>query len=210
VLDFGLATPTLDTNSSSRLPLTDSFVRANPGAQRLGVLDDPITSHGQVMGTPAYMAPEQARGEPPDARADQYSYCVSLWEAISGERPKPREGSTEPISLRRREGMVDVPSHVLRALERGLDPNPFARFADMDSLLGALERRRMNARRWALLGVGGGLAISLAIGLVREADAPSSPCTGAEARLSGVWDEAIRTDLRERLQLRGEAKSQDW
>jgi tetratricopeptide (TPR) repeat protein/predicted Ser/Thr protein kinase len=211
VLDFGLATPTpLDASSSGRLPTTDPMTRSSSGTQRLGMLDDPITSHGQVMGTPAYMAPEQARGEPPDARADQYSYCVSLWEAISGERPKPREGSSEPISLRRRESMVDVPSHVLRTLERGLDPNPQARFPDMHSLLAALERRRWSARRWALVGVGSGLALSLAIGVAREADAPISPCTGAEARLAGVWDESIRTDLRERLQLPGQAKGQDW
>jgi serine/threonine protein kinase len=210
VLDFGLATPTLDASSSGRLPITDSITRSGGGTQRLGLLDDPITSHGQVMGTPAYMAPEQARGEPPDARADQYSYCVSLWEAISGERPKPRDGSSEPISLRRRESMVEVPKHVLRALERGLDPNPSARFPDMDALLGALERRRWSRKRWALLGVGTGIAVTLVIGLLGQNDAPASPCTGAEAQLAGVWDDSIRSDLRERLQLPGRSKGQDW
>ena len=209
VLDFGLATPALDASSSARLPLGDSMTRSSAGNQRLGVLDEPITSHGQVMGTPAYMAPEQARGEAPDARADQYSFCVSLWEAISGERPRPREGSSEPIDLRRREGMVDVPNHVLRAIERGLDPDPSERFPDMEALLGALERPRWSGRRWASIGVGIGLSASLALALVVRREAPSSPCSGADARLAGVWDESIRADLRGRLQVAGRA-SQDW
>ncbi|MFV8754290.1 tetratricopeptide repeat protein [Nannocystaceae bacterium ST9] len=210
VLDFGLATPTLDASSSGRLPLTDSVTRSGGGSQRLGVLDDPITNHGEVMGTPAYMAPEQARGEAPDARADQYSFCVSLWEAISGERPKPREGSTEPINLSRRESVVGVPGYVLRALERGLDPSPARRFPDMPSLLAAIERPRWGARRWALIGVALGLGGSLALSMVDEGDA-SPPCTSAEQHLAGVWDDSIRADLRDRLRVPGRSdENQDW
>ena len=43
-----------------------------------------------MPGTPAYMAPEQQRADPGDARSDQYSYCVTLYEALYGERPLDR------------------------------------------------------------------------------------------------------------------------
>src|SRR5262249_11476590 len=48
-----------------------------------------LTRDGAVIGTPAYMAPEQRDGEPVDARADQFSLCLSLAEALTGTRPQP-------------------------------------------------------------------------------------------------------------------------
>src|SRR5262245_58459439 len=46
-----------------------------------------LTDTGMVVGTPAYMAPEQHRREATDARADQFSFCVALYEALNGKRP---------------------------------------------------------------------------------------------------------------------------
>src|SRR4029077_12485001 len=42
---------------------------------------------GSLVGTPAYMAPEQLAGKPADARSDQFSFCVALFESLHGERP---------------------------------------------------------------------------------------------------------------------------
>jgi serine/threonine protein kinase len=53
--------------------------------------DDPddraLTQSGALIGTPAYMSPEQHDRRPADARSDQFSFCVALWEALYGHRP---------------------------------------------------------------------------------------------------------------------------
>lgn len=120
-----------------------------------------LTQAGMMLGTPAYMAPEQLRGEPADARSDQYGFCVALYEALLGKRPFPAETLDE---LRARvEGSLPlppkggrVPAHLWAALARGLQPVPSARFSDMEGLLEvlrfpespkAIEPRR---RRWGL------------------------------------------------------------
>ena len=46
-----------------------------------------LTTSGALLGTPAYMAPEQFAGVGVEARSDQFSFCVALWEALHGEQP---------------------------------------------------------------------------------------------------------------------------
>src|SRR5689334_22389744 len=74
---------------------------ASPQPQTLAA---DLTRDGAIVGTPAYMAPEQARGADVDARADQYAFCVVAWESLAGARP--REGK--------------LPARIRRVLERGL------------------------------------------------------------------------------------------
>jgi hypothetical protein len=90
------------------------------------------------------MAAEQHQGLAVDARADQYAFCVALWEALYGELPF---AGTDPISYGRAvvEGAVrmpadqrDTPPWVRRVIERGLAPSPAARYASMDELLAEL------------------------------------------------------------------------
>jgi serine/threonine-protein kinase len=62
-----------------------NIIVGNDGRARVldfGLARDELDGEHDVAGTPAYMAPEQRRGERVDARADQYAFCVALWEAL--------------------------------------------------------------------------------------------------------------------------------
>jgi Tol biopolymer transport system component len=83
-----------------------------------------------LVGTPAYMAPEQRAGSAADAAADQYSFCVVLKEALGDRR---------------------VPGWLERALARGLAAEPAARFPSMAALIAELERDRSPRRRIAAI-----------------------------------------------------------
>jgi serine/threonine protein kinase len=109
-----------------------------------------LTRGDAVMGTPGYMAPEQHLGRPADARADQFSFCVALYEAVYGERPFRWEPADDVRSLVALAGEVTagrvqppprgsrVPAWLRRVLVRGLAVDPAARWPTMDALLDAL------------------------------------------------------------------------
>ncbi|WP_233278115.1 serine/threonine-protein kinase [Myxococcus stipitatus] len=125
-----------------------------------------LTRAGTTLGTPAYMSPEQRRGRRVDARSDQYSFCVALYEALQGERPAQQkvDEAQPPSSSRLRPSTGRIPEHVLSALSRGLSHPPAARFTSMEPLLQALSRSP-GSREWRWLGVGALLLLLLGGGL---------------------------------------------
>ncbi|MCA9663633.1 MAG: serine/threonine protein kinase, partial [Myxococcales bacterium] len=173
LVDFGLvraierAPPAEDATSgpesASERPsdlLSAELSRLMPIA-RDEVTEETLANHGALLGTPAYMAPEQLRCEPLDARADQYSFCVSLYEELSGERPYAGDSFAELRDAILRGSLcpppaeAGIPRWLTAVLTRGLARDPADRFPDMDALLEALEsdpdaRRR---RRHRQLGV---------------------------------------------------------
>ncbi|MGF1467343.1 MAG: protein kinase [Sandaracinaceae bacterium] len=115
-----------------------------------------LTRIGALIGTPAYMAPEQASGEPADARADVYAAGVVLFETLTGRRPFLAE---DPGDVLRAHLLLPVPR--LTAADQGLaiDPaldallasalakEPGDRFADGRALLAALDALPEGAAR---------------------------------------------------------------
>jgi len=149
VLDFGLAQFGADDTGNLAVSQRRGPMPANhDGAQTR-------TSVGVVMGTPAYMAPEQMKGGVVDARSDQFSYCVSLFEALEGKRP------FEGRSLKQRLKAIKngppsatmVSRRARSALDRGLQANPDNRNLSMRQLLEALESElQPGSKRWVAAG----------------------------------------------------------
>jgi predicted ATPase/serine/threonine protein kinase len=149
VVDFGLARAS--GSASQDLPLRPSapeLLRINDTLCDSGVFEgDPmaLTRSGAVLGTPAYMAPEQMQGRSSDPLSDQFSFCVSAYEALFGHRPfagktfaelasNVARGAIEPIPA---ESLVPV--RVQQAVLRGLAAEPERRWPSMSALLDELD-----------------------------------------------------------------------
>ncbi|MEM9452806.1 MAG: serine/threonine-protein kinase [Myxococcota bacterium] len=204
VTDFGLARAQADLPRHSLEPASQSLSGLDPPS-----LEATLTRTGALVGTPAYMAPEQIQGQMVDPRSDQFSFCVALYEGLTGQRPF--EGATlAQIALaieRQRPGgtlPTGIPRGLTRALRRGLRVDPEARHPDMRSLLRTMRRAR-NARRrqasWALATamVGGGAWWAMQ----SEAQPSGDYCTRIEQRLDGVWDDTRRAEAERAFQATG-------
>ncbi|MBX3231265.1 MAG: protein kinase [Labilithrix sp.] len=103
-----------------------------------------LTKSGAVLGTPAYMAPEQHLGLPASAKADQYAFAVALHEAIAGERPFTGEyEEIREAKLHRRPPPLPTHAHAPAAiallLDRALDRDPDRRHPSMKEVIALLE-----------------------------------------------------------------------
>jgi tetratricopeptide (TPR) repeat protein len=149
------------------------------------------------------MAPEQHAGDREiDARADQFGFCVALYEALYGVRPFAGDdgealraaiaaGSVAPGGAGR-----DVPGWLRRVVLRGLAADPDARFPSMTALLGALAHEpRHRRRRWWIGGaVLAALGAALAAAQLGGADR-GARCRVDPARFAGVWDAPRRAAM---------------
>jgi tRNA A-37 threonylcarbamoyl transferase component Bud32/tetratricopeptide (TPR) repeat protein len=197
VMDFGLARAALDRKPAPRPPPGAAPLVGVGVGVRVADLDSTrvlgqsslpkcivpeatsealrldLTQAGAVLGTPAYMSPEQFQGHAIDARSDQFSFCVALYEALYGERPL---AGTTLLDLMA--GVLDgtvrpapagskVPSWVRKIVLRGLRVEPRDRWPSMTALLAELEKSRGSVprRRFA---------------------------SGAAAKLAGIWEAPLR------------------
>ncbi len=175
VADFGLARPAGEVGNEES------------GSGSGGLLASPLTEWGTVMGTPAYMAPEQRRGAATDARGDQFSFCVALWEALYGQRPFAGQGLREPPAG------SGVPARLQPVLLRGLSVSPAARYPGMAELLGDLEHDpAVSRRRWLIAAVLVLATASLFSSLGYFQARRAQLCGGAEERLAGIWDAKVK------------------
>ncbi|PCC74076.1 Serine/threonine protein kinase [Nannocystis exedens] len=155
-----------------------------------GTLSRSLTMTGALLGTPAYMSPEQHRGGTADARSDQFSFCVALWEALHGQRPFAGD-SPAAITAAMQAGQLrpargaGVPGELTRILARGLAHDPERRYPNMQALLAALAVDRGQRRRRWLAGLGGA---GLLAGLVAALTSGPEPCSGGPEALAGTWN----------------------
>ena len=200
VMDFGLARPAPGAESTSLDPdrglddEPDDAVPEDDGAS--DVAEPLLTQTGSIMGTPAYMAPEQHMGKVTDARSDQFSFCTALYHGLYGERPFDGDDAGT-LTKQKLEGKiadppagVSVPGWVRRAVLRGLQADPEARWPSMEELLDELENDPRVARRKWMSAIGG---VSLIVGVVAGVqyfrNQRPDVCRGFEDQLASVWND---------------------
>lgn len=107
-------------------------------------LVSPLTLQGAILGTPAYMSPEQHRGETADSRSDQWSFCAALYAALYGMAPFAGDtlaalsANVQAGRLRPAPASSMAPARINAALRRGLAAAPEERYASMAELSSAL------------------------------------------------------------------------
>lgn len=188
VADFGLARDAEETPAGAT---AGSHAGAHAGS----------THTGPVVGTPAYMSPEQARGREVDARSDQFSLCVALFEALYGIRPFDthelhRLTRLDPAALRRlvpRDSAA--PRWLFKLLLRGLDPEPARRYPDLGALLEALHETPRRAARRRIFGAGGA-ALALGAWAAFTLPQPAIVCPAPGNLIPGSWDTSTRAEGR--------------
>lgn len=194
VADFGLVHGRrnfVDTEDSTN-------AETSPG-RSASLLERSLTVRDSIVGTPAYMAPEQHRGESCDALVDQFAFCVVAWEALFGQRPfAGRDLTTLRDSVL--DGKITIPSDskgvprsVRLVLGRGLAVEPNKRWANMNALLHALGRAAGVRRRRMLA--------ALALAFVGAAATAAfvydqDVCSIGESMLVGTWGDDEREQLR--------------
>ncbi|HTR53792.1 MAG TPA: serine/threonine-protein kinase [Kofleriaceae bacterium] len=159
VTDFGLAAARAVDN------VTASAARE--------ISDVNLTTSGSVLGTPAYMAPEQFTGGNVDSRTDQFNFCVALYEALYGERPFEAKSFAQLADevcagkIRPAPAGTRVSRELRAILLRGMSAEPGDRFPSMDHLLAQLGRDR--ARPWRRVAIASAaIAAALVLGLISD------------------------------------------
>jgi Tol biopolymer transport system component len=147
VLDFGLA------------KLTESAGEAGETAT-MRVPERPDTDEGTILGTIAYMSPEQAEGKPMDPRSDIFSFGSVLYEMLTGRRAFHGDSKLSTLSAILKEEpkpassvVADVPRDLEKIISRCLRKDPSRRFQHMDDVKVALEELKEESASGRLAGV---------------------------------------------------------
>jgi eukaryotic-like serine/threonine-protein kinase len=150
-----------------------------------------LTVVGDILGTPAYVAPEQLRGDPVDSRSDLFAAGVMLFEALTNVKPFRAKTLAESISLMERRGPEEicalnplVPGELARAIERALAFDPARRFPSANEFSRAIAA----ALAPAPADIGAGRAMP-----------PPLPSAGPDVPLAGAWDPELLRRLEREL-----------
>ncbi|HWB78028.1 MAG TPA: serine/threonine-protein kinase, partial [Nannocystaceae bacterium] len=196
VVDFGLA--------RSDLPSSDSGHELLVSHESLGDAADKSATAG-VAGTPAYMAPELFGAGHADPRTDQFSFCVTLYEALHGVRPFNGSSLAE-LAVNASNGRIavpsqqaDIPAWLQRVVMQGLKPLAAERHVDMTALVTALAADPSARRRRIAIASGVALGVTALVTAVALASNRPGPCEREDDALAGVWDDAKRTAIHDAL-----------
>jgi eukaryotic-like serine/threonine-protein kinase len=162
-----------------------------------------LTIRGSAIGTPAYMSNEQWSGGDVDARSDQFSFCVALWEAVYGRRPFAGATAVELAAAIGAGAIMpppaghDAPAWLEAALRRGLALDPAARWPSLAALLDELAARLADRRRATIVAAGGAgvLGLGVVAAAIALGGAAPDPCPAPGARAAAIWSPARRAAL---------------
>ena len=200
VMDFGLARGQAQTQDFDHEPERASATTlAALEDDRSASLSASYTVVGTIVGTPYFMAPEQFFGETLDARVDQYAFCISLTQALTGSGPFP-SGTVRELARVKAKGdftlPADLPAHLVPLIRRGLAPKPEDRWPSMAELLDQLAEDPAQVRRRR---IGIGLAAVVVAGFGFALTRPPEPteaapplCQDSAAALAEVWTDERR------------------
>lgn len=158
-----------------------------PSASDSGIAK--ASESGNLVGTPAYLAPESFAGAAPSVQSDQYAFCIALYEALRGNRPAV--GPTGVVVPARLAGPMSC--RLAGVLRRGLRRDPKQRFVTMHKLLFALRTctRPAQVRRAAFWGAAlVGLGVLFGGGRLLRRESPACPAEASQ--WVGIWDDARR------------------
>jgi eukaryotic-like serine/threonine-protein kinase len=174
VTDFGLARGDGEPIAAALGELSAEELEAN------------ITMTGALLGTPAYMAPEQLRGEAADRLSDQWSFAVAAWEALTGARPFGGASLAE-LESSLAAGAPKAGGFSERALGRALARAPKQRYPDMRALLGAMTRDPR--ARWRSRIAVAAAVLAVAAVATYELAPLRRPCAAGEDLAAEVWND---------------------
>jgi tetratricopeptide (TPR) repeat protein len=149
-------------------------------------------------GTPAYLPVELYEGGEANVRSDVFAFCVTLWEALYGQRPWS-VGTEMALVEAKRAGPPTfparprVPRRIRALLRAGLSPEPEQRPASMTEVLRALEPPNSRLPVMAVTGV-----VTIAIASAWALRQPD-PCAAGSQRAGQTWSEQRQSDLRRRI-----------
>ena len=188
VTDFGLASTGGGRSTPPREHAADA--PADRAAPRRG---------GTVSGTPKYMPPEQHLGAPAQAQTDQYSFFVTVYEALTGMPPFHGDTMDALLAAKRRGLTSDsaqrLPRSLRAVIKRGLHPDPRRRFGSMRDAIAAIAAARRRTRRGlAVAGLG---AAAVAAGALGTWDGPAEvrPCDTSPQSIASLWDPSTRDEV---------------
>jgi len=214
VLDFGLARVPDNTEEQSVARRRSSRRRGTDDGRIIPRLR-PVSNANPKRppaGTPAYMAPEQHLRSLVDAKADQFAFCVTLYEALCGRPPHATDGAglVHAIihgEIREPPRHSPLPRSLRKVIWRGLATEPADRYPSMKALLADLQRPRGRKRRVAAASV----AVALLAGVTAFSfggSASDGPCEESDTRIEDVWNPDRREQVRAAFKGSGRPEAQ--